>query len=102
LLFSKSNWVSSAIPQTHYSVEVLNKLKSGSDVLLMTDNNPDVVLQTKQIGEARQLDPLIVSKLVSALLADIIVQAINKQDLKKLVIAGGDTSATISRKWALR
>lgn len=64
----------------------------------MTDNNPDAVLQTIQIGEARQIDPLTISKMGSFLLAYITVQAINKEDLKKLVNAVGDTSGTVKRK----
>lgn len=41
---------------------------------------------------------MTISKMVSSLVADITVQAIIKQGLKKLVIAGGHTSDTISRK----
>ncbi|MBF6634646.1 MAG: four-carbon acid sugar kinase family protein [Planococcus sp. (in: Bacteria)] len=82
--------------------EVLNKLESGSDVLLMADNAPGIVQQTKQLGEARGIDPLTVSKMVSALLADITVQAVDQRNLKKLVIAGGDTSGTISRKLGIK
>jgi uncharacterized protein YgbK (DUF1537 family) len=82
--------------------EVLNKLKSGSDVLLMADNAPGIVQQTKQLGETQGIDPLTISKMVSALLADITVQAIDQRNLKKLVIAGGDTSGTISRKLGIK
>lgn len=82
--------------------EVLDKLESGSDVLLMANNTSDIVQQTKQIGEAQHIDSLTISKMVSALLADITVQAIDQRDIKKLVIAGGDTSGTISRKLGIK
>ncbi|OXS78692.1 four-carbon acid sugar kinase family protein [Domibacillus enclensis] len=82
--------------------DVIRQLKNGRDVLLMADNNPEIVQQTKQIGQEDHVDPLTISKMVSALLADITVQAVDHLQVTKLVIAGGDTSGTISRKLGIK
>lgn len=73
-------------------------LTAGKDVLVMADNSPEVVLETKEIGKEGKMDPLTVSKLVSAALADITKILVDQTGLKRLVIAGGDTSGTVCRK----
>ncbi|MCI2256530.1 four-carbon acid sugar kinase family protein [Domibacillus sp. PGB-M46] len=82
--------------------KTIEKLKSGQDVLLMANNSPEIVQQTKDLGLEAHIDSLTISKMVSALLADITVQAVDALDLKRLVIAGGDTSGTISRKLGIK
>ncbi|MDN7227943.1 hypothetical protein QWY15_11600 [Planococcus sp. N064] len=79
----------------------MNKLKSNSAALVMTGINPNAVLQTKQIGEARLIDPLTISKMLSSLVADITVQAINKQDLKKLVMPLEILRERLVENWAV-
>ncbi|GGE42241.1 HPr kinase [Pullulanibacillus camelliae] len=81
---------------------VMERIVNGSDVLVMADNTPEIVQQTKQLGKEKGIDALTISKMVSALLADITVQIVEQCHLKKLVIAGGDTSGTITRKLGIK
>lgn len=86
--------------------EAVNKLSAlilaGKDALLMADNHPDIVQETKQRGHALGIDEMTVSKMVSAVLAEITAQIVKKTDLKRLVVAGGDTSGTICRKLGIK
>ncbi len=77
-------------------------LRQGKDVLIMADNREEVVLQTKEIGKQRGIESLSISKMVSATLADITEDIVNKTGLERLVIAGGDTSGTVSRKLGIK
>jgi uncharacterized protein YgbK (DUF1537 family) len=77
-------------------------LNDGKDVLVMADNSDEVVLETKGIGKKQNLDPLTVSKLVSAALADITEILVEHTGLKRLVVAGGDTSGTVCRKLGIQ
>nr|WP_255437459.1 nucleotide-binding domain containing protein [Thalassobacillus sp. CUG 92003] len=80
-------------------VEAKSIILNGNDLLVMADSSDDIVAQTKDIGvEKYRLDPLTISKLVSAKLAEASYQIIEQTGLRKLVIAGGDTSGTICRK----
>ncbi|WP_236013299.1 four-carbon acid sugar kinase family protein [Paenibacillus glycanilyticus] len=73
-------------------------IMEGADVLVMADNSEAVVRETKALGIAKQLEPLTISKMVSAALAEIAEQLVNATGLKRIVVAGGDTSGTVSRK----
>ncbi|MFD0681149.1 MULTISPECIES: four-carbon acid sugar kinase family protein [unclassified Paenibacillus] len=73
-------------------------LESGFDVLVMADNSDKVVEQTKALGEQQGMDPLATSKLVSAALAEVAKRLVDNTGLRRLVVAGGDTSGTVSRK----
>jgi uncharacterized protein YgbK (DUF1537 family) len=77
-------------------------LRQGKDILIMANNREEVVLETKEIGLKRKIDPLTISKMVSAMLADVTVQIANATGLKRLIVAGGDTSGTVSRKLGIR
>lgn len=88
-----------------YQVEVSHLVENASevlsshkDVMIMADSKSEVVAETKAIGENFKMDPLTVSKLVSAALADATKQIADKISLKRLVVAGGDTSGTVCRK----
>lgn len=71
----------------------------GKDVLVMADDREEIVAATKQIGKNDyDLDSLTISKLVSDALAEAAKQIVEQTNVKKLVIAGGDTSGTVTRK----
>ena len=72
-------------------------LKEGKDVLVMADNTEETVAQTKEIGRQQHVDSLAVSKLVSAALAEVTRRTVGETGVKRLVVAGGDTSGTICR-----
>ncbi|WP_042196362.1 four-carbon acid sugar kinase family protein [Paenibacillus camerounensis] len=78
--------------------EAVPLIHSGKDVLVMADNNPDIVKETKQIGQNLGLNELKVSKTVSAILAEVTHQVLLKTSFKRLIVAGGDTSGTVTRK----
>ena len=77
-------------------------LKQGKDVLIMADNRHEIVARTKEIGKEKGIDSLSISKMVSAALADVTEQVVNKTGLERLVVAGGDTSGTVSRKLGIK
>lgn len=72
------------------------------DVLVMADNDPAVVQQTKDMGRQLGIDTMTISRMVSAALADVTDQLITQVDINRLVIAGGDTAGTICRKLGIR
>ncbi|MHC1761058.1 MAG: four-carbon acid sugar kinase family protein [Negativicutes bacterium] len=81
------------------AVEYLtNRITAGSDALLMADNNQEIVRKTKACGCAFGMTDMETSRMVSALLAEITAEVAVRTNLKKLVIAGGDTAGTICRK----
>ncbi|WP_269431560.1 nucleotide-binding domain containing protein [Bacillus sp. SA1-12] len=82
--------------------EALLLLKQGKDVLIMADNREEVILETKEIGLNLNIDTLTISKMVSAMLADATEKIVTITDLKRLVVAGGDTSGTVSRKLGIK
>lgn len=77
-------------------------LAGGIDVLLMADNSPEVVKETKALGQKLGMEEMVVSKFVSAVLANIAEEIVSKTGLKRLVIAGGDTSGTICRRLGIK
>ncbi|MFJ5770769.1 four-carbon acid sugar kinase family protein [Psychrobacillus sp. NPDC093180] len=76
-------------------------LLTGNDVLIMPNNRDEVVKETKRIGEEKGYTPLETSKMVSAMLAEITAEIVQQISLKKLIVAGGDTSGTVIRKLRL-
>lgn len=86
-----------------HAFEEANALISkGKDVLVMADNNREIVLQTKEIGANKNLDSLTISKMVSAALAEVTERIVNQTGLQRLVIAGGDTAGTITRRLGIK
>lgn len=81
-----------------YIDQAKNYLKAGSNVLIMPHNSEDVVKETKLLGETRGYSSIETSKIVSGILAEIVAGIVQEISLKKLIVAGGDTSgAVISR-----
>lgn len=73
-------------------------ISAGRDVLVMAVSDEEVVDETKAIGRNLQIDPLVTSKMISAGLAEIAEKIVTATGLKRIVVAGGDTSGTVSRK----
>ncbi|KYZ76064.1 serine kinase [Anaerosporomusa subterranea] len=78
--------------------QAVTLIMAGTDTLLMADNSPEIVRDTKAIGQASGIAEMTISKMVSAVLADITADVVAKTNLKRLIIAGGDTSGTLCRK----
>ncbi|SDF61070.1 four-carbon acid sugar kinase family protein [Sporomusa acidovorans] len=77
-------------------------LKDGKDVLVMAANGEDVIGETKELGKKMSMDLLTISKRVSAALAEITEKLVTGTELKRLVVAGGDTSGTVCRKLGIK
>ncbi|WP_366249699.1 four-carbon acid sugar kinase family protein [Terribacillus aidingensis] len=82
--------------------EVSAYITNGNNVLVLADNTPEVVKETKELGHKAGLHPLEISKRISAALADIAKEVCDQTDLKRLVVAGGDTSGTVTRKLGIK
>lgn len=79
-----------------HAVEAL--IRHGVDVLVMADNRKEVVLETKEIGRKLGENDLLTSKMVSQALAEVVEKVIDYTGVKRLVVAGGDTSGTVCRR----
>ncbi|WP_134704617.1 four-carbon acid sugar kinase family protein [Ammoniphilus sp. YIM 78166] len=84
------------------SREAADLLKQGQEVLVMADNREEIVSETKDMGRRLGLDPLTVSKRISAALAEVTLHVVEETQLKRLVVAGGDTSGTVCRKLGIQ
>jgi uncharacterized protein YgbK (DUF1537 family) len=80
------------------TAEALVSLRAGRDTLVLAPQIQSIVDETKARGAAAGLDPLTTSKTVSASLAEIASAVVDATQLKRLVVAGGDTSGTICRR----
>ncbi len=77
-------------------------LAAGCDTLVMADQSDAMVSATKAVGACARLEPLAASKAVSAALAEVARNLVVATGLKRLVVAGGDTSGTICRRLGIR
>ncbi|MDI1251243.1 MAG: four-carbon acid sugar kinase family protein [Lacunisphaera sp.] len=78
--------------------EVLGYLRAGHDALVMADQSMATVAATKSLGAQRGLDPLATSKAVSTALAEVTLTVIETVGIKRLIVAGGDTSSAVCRQ----
>lgn len=95
LIFDKD---AQEIQREEIIIDVCEHLIHGTDVLIMAENRPDFVSETKLIGRSKGYDELTISKMVSAELAEIAERVVVAVKLKRLVVAGGDTAGTVCRK----
>jgi uncharacterized protein YgbK (DUF1537 family) len=84
------------------TAEALGPLRAGADALVLAEQTDDVVAATKMEGTERGLNALGTSKAVSAALAEITERIIDGAAIKRLVVAGGDTSGTICRRLGIQ
>lgn len=91
-------------------VEALARLAAegiarSDDVLLHADNRPEAVRSTQAAGAELGYDRAVTGRLVSGALAQVAHSCQERVGLTKLIVAGGDTSATVCRRlgvYALR
>jgi uncharacterized protein YgbK (DUF1537 family) len=95
-LVSDSKKRESALDQI--SDQVIEILRTGSDVLLHSTNTAEGVQQTKQAGEKLGLSNSEVSRLVSSALAEITASVLAETGQNRIIIAGGDTSAAVCER----
>jgi uncharacterized protein YgbK (DUF1537 family) len=77
-------------------------IKSGKNVLVMADNRQEIVDETKKLGKELHINEMTTSKMISAALAEVTQLIIEKTGLKRLVVAGGDTSGTVCRRLGIK
>ena len=89
--------------EIHSTVErAAGIIQNGQDLLIMADNTPSVVQETKELGKKRNLDELTVSKRISAVLAKVTEILLDQTHFKRLIVAGGDTSGTVCRQLGIK
>ncbi|NLJ85962.1 MAG: four-carbon acid sugar kinase family protein [Firmicutes bacterium] len=71
------------------------RLGRGEDVLIHTAYSPEVVTRTVELGRAQGLSTEAVSRSVSEALAEVVNQCVYRAGVSRLVLAGGDTAASI-------
>lgn len=76
-------------------------LESGSDVLVRAAAGAAQVSATQAAGRARGLGPAATGRLVSAALAEVAALCLSRVTPTGLVVAGGDTSATVCARLGL-
>jgi uncharacterized protein YgbK (DUF1537 family) len=84
------------------TVEAISMIKSGNDVLVMADNRQEIVDETKKLGKQLLFNEMTTSKMISAALAEITQLIIENTGLRRLVVAGGDTSGTVCRRLGIK
>lgn len=77
-------------------------LRTGRDALVQAEQADDAVAATKVLGARAGLDPLATSRVVSAALADAVAEIAGQAEVRRLVVAGGDTSGAICRRLGIR
>jgi uncharacterized protein YgbK (DUF1537 family) len=70
-------------------------LESGSHAVLHSSNDPEIVQETKRLGQAIGMSTTEVSRLVSESLAEITARVLGETGQNRLVVAGGETSAAV-------
>lgn len=78
--------------------EVAARLERGQNVLVHTANGSRTLELTRTQGAARGLSVTDVARLVSGTLAEIAAGSQQRTGFSRLVVAGGDTSATVCRR----
>ena len=80
------------------SAEASRHLERGEDTLVCTPSEPAIVRATQELGRAHCLDRGAASRIVSGALADVAAHCREHSGFTRLVVAGGDTSATVCRR----
>ena len=73
-------------------------LTQGHDALVYAANHPNAVEQTQAEGSRRKWSRADVGRLVESSLAKIVAQVLHKSGGRRLVVAGGETSAAVCRE----
>jgi uncharacterized protein YgbK (DUF1537 family) len=84
------------------TVEAMSIIKSGNNVLVMADNREEIVAETKQLGKQLHFNEMSTSKMISAALAEVTQLIKENTGLRRLVVAGGDTSGTVCRRLGIK
>lgn len=78
--------------------EIVRLINEGKDVLVHTSNEEEIIKETKRIGKELGLSDVEVSRTVSDSLARIVLKVIEETGANRMLLAGGETSATICKQ----
>ena len=80
----------------------VREVLAGRTVVIHTSNRPEQVAATKEEGRRRGMKEAEVSRLVSGELARLAVQVLQRSGQRRVLIAGGDTSAAFCQQAEVR
>lgn len=78
------------------------ELKAGRPVLVYAANQVEQVAATRAVGELRGFSGTEVARRVTDALADVAVRTLERTQGRRLVVAGGETSAAVARRLGIR
>ncbi|AEE97209.1 four-carbon acid sugar kinase family protein [Mahella australiensis] len=80
------------------TLAVSDRIISGRDAVIYSDNDENKVARTKAMGISKGLSSTEVSRLVSETIAEITSGVINRSGQNRILVAGGETSAAVCDK----
>jgi uncharacterized protein YgbK (DUF1537 family) len=80
----------------NFIAKAVSELSEGNDLLIHTSNTEELVKATKEMGYEKDMRDEEIGKIISGALSKIVADVKKATDFKKIVVAGGDTSASIS------
>ena len=75
--------------------EICMAYETGSFAMIHSMNAPEEVEETKKIAASRGIDNTQVSSLVSSVLSEVSERAIRHFQIRRVIVCGGDTSASL-------
>lgn len=85
-----------------FALELAGILQTGKSALVYGALLPEDVARTMKAGSELRMRPAEVGRLVSAVLGEISAKIVQQIDARKIVVAGGETSAAISDALRIR
>jgi uncharacterized protein YgbK (DUF1537 family) len=83
---------------TRLAAALVAPLAAGRDAILHAPNDPAEVAAARRAAAGRGLTPTALGRLVSAALAEITYRVVQEANVRRLVIAGGETSAAVAQR----
>lgn len=82
--------------------KVAKAFKSGGFAMIHSLNTAEGVAQTKRIAAGMGIDNTGVSSMVSAALSEISEKVIREYEIRRIIVCGGDTSASLCARLRIR
>lgn len=71
-------------------------------VMIRTARNPDIVKETKRLGQEQGIGNVEISAMVSETLSEVAGQVIRDHGIRDIIVCGGDTSAAVCERLNVR
>lgn len=81
--------------------QLLQPILAGEHALVHAANDPAVVSSTRELGQRYGKSMTEVARLVTETLAEIVAQTLHETGVRRLVVAGGETSAAVCRRMGI-